>query len=98
MGWAPRLRSSAMSGHGCCRGLSGRGIGAGLLVRLAALGCGGSRESAAARAAPAGGGAAPAASVRRLYDITGVIGSGQSLSIGAQAADVANTTQPFSNL
>ena len=75
---------------------SGRGIGAGFLLLLGAAGCSGSTESAAGPVAPTG--AAPAAGVRRLYDITGVIGSGQSLSIGAQAADVADTTQPFSNL
>jgi hypothetical protein len=32
------------------------------------------------------------------WDITGIIGSGQSLSVGAQASDAAGTTQPYSNL
>jgi hypothetical protein len=36
--------------------------------------------------------------IRRLWDMTGVIGSGQSLSIGAQATVVQATTQPIENL
>jgi hypothetical protein len=32
------------------------------------------------------------------WDWVGVVGSGQSLSVGAQASDVATTTQPYGNL
>jgi hypothetical protein len=35
---------------------------------------------------------------RAGWDLNGVIGSGQSLSVGAQAADVASSSAPFANL
>lgn len=44
------------------------------------------------------GGSAGAVRPRLLWDITGIIGSGQSLSVGAQATAVASTKQPYSNL
>jgi hypothetical protein len=53
---------------------------------------------------PSGSLAQPAAAtgepsqIHAPWDLTGIIGSGQSLSVGAQAANVAGTTQPYSNL
>src|SRR3954468_9413177 len=49
-------------------------------------------------AASAGAAGPGAAQLHAPWDITGIIGSGQSLSVGAQAANVLGTTQPYSNL
>jgi hypothetical protein len=53
-------------------------------------------QSAAARNGPGGAGETGAA--RRSWDWTGIVGTGQSLSVGVQARAVTLTTQPFHNL
>jgi hypothetical protein len=72
-------------------GSAGAGGGAG------AAGAAGSAGAAGA-AGTAGAAGAGGASARLTWDLTGVIGSGQSLSVGAQAQNVASTTQPYANL
>jgi hypothetical protein len=67
---------------------------------LLALGCSG-RASSVASAPPAAApaGAELAADERRSgWDLNGVIGSGQSLSVGAQASDVMSSLPLYANL